>query len=259
MEGVPLDRIAPASEDDRPDVDWAKGPEPAELWEQMPAPAVAEALGTLLDVREEEREVTTTMLRCTPEGVRLHGLEFRMKSPASLARKIMTKATTKRQSPADAAASITDLVRYTAVSSEHEDLVPTARTMVDALSAQGFRVHEAEHSYVQGNPYKGLHLLVTCPDRAVEGQEQPRAGMVVELQVHSELSQRVKDSIHVDYELERDPDADWSQRAQARARMESAASELPVPPGLEELRTLGGVTVTIKQYPNIYKSEEVTR
>ncbi|MEN0072499.1 MAG: hypothetical protein AAGC63_16090 [Propionicimonas sp.] len=240
-------------------MDWAKGPDPAELWEQMPAPAVAEALGTLLDVRDEEREVTTTMLECKPDGVRMHGLEFRMKSPASLARKIAAKAKTKRLAPAEAAASITDLVRYTAVSAKHDDLVPTARTMVDALSAQGFTVHEAEHSYVPGNPYKGLHLLVTCPPRSGIDQESPRQGMVVELQIHSEQSQRVKDSIHGDYELERDLHADWSQRAAARARMEAAASVLPAPPGLDDLDTLGGVTVMIKQYPNIYESEEVTR
>ncbi|WP_448062003.1 hypothetical protein [Cellulomonas hominis] len=223
----------------------------------MPAPALGEAIATLLETREEEHQVTTVMIKSTPEGARLHGLEFRVKSPASLARKIAQRAMTRRQSPAAAAASIADLVRYTAVTPDHDDLVATAVSMVDALEAQGFTVREAEHSYAPGNPYKGLHLQLVCPARpAADGQGEATAGMVVELQIHSEASQAIKDEIHLDYELERDAATDWSERAAARRRMVAASSVIAEPRGLAELEELGGAKLTVKVYPDPYEHEE---
>ncbi len=223
----------------------------------MPAPALGEAIATLLETREEEHQVTTVMIKSTPEGARLHGLEFRVKSPASLARKIAQRAMTRRQSPAAAAASIADLVRYTAVTRDHDDLVATAVSMVDALEAQGFTVREAEHSYAPGNPYKGLHLQLVSPARpAADGQGEAAAGMVVELQIHSEASQAIKDEIHIDYELERDTATDWSERAAARRRMVAASSVIAEPRGLTELEELGGAKLTMKVYADPYGHEE---
>jgi ferredoxin-NADP reductase len=54
-------------------------------------------------------------------------------------------------------------------------------------------VVSAEHSYVAGNAYKGIHVLVH------HGDERPH-----KIYFHSELSQAVKDQNHVNYEVERD-------------------------------------------------------
>lgn len=250
LEPLPLEKVAPAPREDRPDVYWPGEPAPAELWQRYPAPVAAEAVGSLLDARDDEEQITSDVIAATAgEGRRAYGLEFRMKSPSSLARKIAdrtdrsSRAAARPVAPRDVADRLTDLVRYTVVSSNHDEVVPTARSVVDSLIRRGYSVVEAEHSYIEGNPYKGLHLLVRSP-----------AGRIVELQVHSENSQHVKDEIHVDYELERDTDRPLIERAEARLRMERRSAQVTTPDGLTRLRTLGGVRVETKRYarPALY-------
>ena len=53
------------------------------------------------------------------------------------------------------------------------------------MTARGWTVIEAEQSYLPGNPYKGLHLLVRHED-----------GQVAELQIQSVRSQQLKDRAH---------------------------------------------------------------
>lgn len=198
---------------------------------------VSEALGRMTEVRAAEEQITTDIVAAGPT----HGLEFRMKSPSSLARKIADKASARRhESVAEISDRLQDLVRYTAITDNHDDLVKSARSTINHLRSRGYEVIEAESSYVDGNPYKGLHTILRSP-----------AGLEFELQVHSRLSQEVKDGLHVDYEISRDESRPWDQRVSAGRRNVAAAARIPTPPGLDRLKTLGGCPVKQKTYPRM--------
>lgn len=172
----------------------------------------------------------------------LHGAAFRLKSPGSLARKIVTKQEAAesrgmQSNPSAIAATITDVTRYTVVATEHDQLVPTATATVAALQARGWRVVEAEQSYLPGNPYKGLHLLVRHAD-----------GQIAELQIQSVRSQQLKDRAHLLYEISRGPSRPLGERRAAARENRALYDELPVPAGLDRLHEIGGVTVSEKRY-----------
>lgn len=175
-------------------------------------------------------------------GGTLHGAAFRLKSPRSLARKIVTKQEADesrgiQSNPSAIAATITDVTRYTVVSTEHDQLVPTATATVAALQARGWRVVEAEQSYLPGNPYKGLHLLVRHAD-----------GQIAELQIQSVRSQQLKDRAHQLYEISRDPSRPLGERRAAARENRVLYDELPAPTGLDQLHEIGDITVSEKRY-----------
>lgn len=241
--------LAPEPADQLPEVDWADNAaqDGAEVVWRDYAPAIAtETIAVLAETRTAERHTTADVVDAIPAGARPHGLEFRMKSPASLARKIRSRATTTAasqnagglQSVSD---KVADLLRYTAVTPRHDDVPATASSTVAALQARGYTVVSAEQSYAAGNVYKGIHVLVQY------GDERP-----VEIQFHSELSQAVKDENHVDYELERDRSITYADRAAAHERMTARSNEIPAPAGLGALASIGGIPLVEKIYPNPY-------
>lgn len=65
-----------------------------------------------------------------------------------------------------------------------------------------------EHSYVPGNPYKGLHALLRSP-----------AGISTEVQFHSTAGLALKEARHPDYTITRDPDRPLRERLAANQRM----------------------------------------
>lgn len=183
--------------------------------------------------------MTTDFLAALPKDADPHGLEFRVKSPDSLARKLDDR---HRQdpftSPYDVADRITDVVRYTAITESTAAVVPTAQTVVKRLRRRGWAITQAEHSYVAGNPYKGLHVLATHS-----------SGQTAEFQFHTKAGQQVKDRTHLDYEAARDTATPAGRRAELRAKMVRNWARLPTPEGLDEMTMLGGCRVMVKVYP----------
>jgi len=254
--------LAPQQADQLPEVDWAAhGPEDGAeaVWRDYASAIATETIAVLAEVRAVEGRTTGDVVAAIPAGARPHGLEFRMKSPASLARKLRQRATVSgaaRDASGLQATSdkLTDLLRYTAVTERHDDLPGTVRSTISGLQQRGYTVVSAEQSYVDGNAYKGIHVLVQ------QGDERP-----VEVQFHSELSQGVKDENHVDYELERDRrTSPYEDRAAAHHRMAFRSSGIPTPAGLDSLTEIGGLPLVEKVYPNPYsvahnENEETSR
>lgn len=197
-------------------------------------------VSSLRYLREVEPEMTIDMLWALPKEARPHGLEFRVKSPSSLARKIETRVELGDYDSTsyEIAERLTDLVRYTGVCASPDEVVPMARSTLRRLRRRGWEVVEAEHSYVDDNPYKGLHVLV----------RDPRSGLTIEVQFHSEQSQEVKDRYHVQYEIARDLSRPAAVRNEADDEMRRAWSRVPHPAGIEELTGLCGVPVKPKRY-----------
>lgn len=228
--------LCPGAASDRPAVQW--GPETTQDLVEKFGPAADLALEMLEQLHAIEPGITSDVIAAIPAGAWAHALAFRMKSPASLADKIYRKAEAAGLPLQAVCGGMTDLVRYTAVADTVQQLVPTAQATVQELVTRGWVVNEAEQSFVEGNPYKGLHVLLRHP-----------SGTVTEVQFHTRAAIVVKDERgHHDYELERDINAELVQRALARERMVDLWQEIDTPPGLEQLQ-LGGVTVVRKTYP----------
>lgn len=234
-----LTDVIPAAASDRPRVVWSSpsgaAMSPAQViddWGQ----AGAEALALIRDLREREAEMTTDFIASTDSaGVGQAGLEYRMKSPQSLARKLKERAKNRGLSLGEAAEQVQDLIRYTAVCHKHTDLVSKAKAVTNELTARGWTVLSVENSYVDGHPYKGIHLNLE------------KSGFVTEVQIHSKQSLAVKESTHADYEISRDARQGFDDRREAEARSVAAWREVTTPRGLGSL-TLGGVKVQVKKY-----------
>lgn len=221
-------QIAPDPVEDVPDVFWRDDSmEP--VWQRNNHHAVGAAIERLLADRAVEPGITATLSAALPAGARLHGLEARMKSPSSTAEKVDRK----RRGDESSAATVgrfTDTLRYTVCTREHDAIVPVARKVLGRLKDRGLRVVEATDTYREGAGYKGLHFLVRDDDTTT----------VFELQVHSELSQKVKDEIHPFYEVARSPDASDAEVERARAECVRLSSVVPVPSGLPKARSFAG-------------------
>ncbi|PPK92647.1 hypothetical protein CLV92_11376 [Kineococcus xinjiangensis] len=192
--------------------------------------------------------MTSDFLAALPAGARADGLAFRVKSPTSLACKIDDRVRSRLLPAAVAAEQLQDVVRCTAVAASPAELVGTARALVNGLAARGWSVRGAEQSYLDehGQPAqhacKGLHLVVAAE----------RAGVACEVQVHSEESIAAKHDTHRECEIERDDTVARPERARAHAVMVERWARVQTPPGLAELRELGGVALVAKAYPDRY-------
>ncbi|GAA4491049.1 hypothetical protein GCM10023094_55260 [Rhodococcus olei] len=241
-----IEDLRPDPLPDRPDVDWATDPAstPRQLYADYPTHVAALVVDTMATAKQQEAAMTADVLAALPADARMHGLAFRMKSPASLARKLGDRVKAAPFAPPERIVEkITDVVRYTAIA-RPEQVVHTARTMAARLADRGWTIIEAEQSYLDGNQYKGLHMLDRHPD-----------GLVAEFQFHTDQSQQVKDDTHLDYETARDTSVPATERAALIEKMTARWADVPTPPGLADLTELGGCPVT----PKTYAPRKITR
>ncbi|MEE2061561.1 hypothetical protein [Rhodococcus artemisiae] len=234
-----IDDIRPDPAPGRPDIDWATdtASTPEQLYRDYPDHVAALVVDTMTAAKQQEAAMTSDVLAALPSGARMHGLVFRMKSPDSLARKLDQRCKKAPFTPPEQhAADITDVVRYTAIS-RPDQVVATARSMADGLAACGWTVVEAEQSYLEGNQYKGLHMLA-----------RHSSGHIAEFQFHTDASQQLKDETHVDYEKARDTRVPAAERAALTEKMTARWAKLSTPAGLAALAELGGCAVTPKRY-----------
>lgn len=245
---VRLADLQPSARENAPAVNWGSHPStPEELFNKHPAAVAGATIAALKKTVANEPQATIDVLASVPEGVRAHGLGFRMKSPDSLARKIASKAKATGRSPYDVNDRLTDVLRYTAVTSSSADVVDVTQTTARNLRDRGWQVEEAEHSYVPGNPYKGVHVIF----------RSAATGQALELQVHSEQTIAIKDEVsHELFEVLRDDDQSPHARYDADQALREAWADVPAPRGLDEFRSLGETTVRTKTYKAFNNPDE---
>ncbi|MGD9622259.1 MAG: hypothetical protein AB7G47_19720 [Mycolicibacterium sp.] len=235
------DQLLPPPRPERPTPSWAgrAGETPTQLYATEPAQIVNAALNTLLAALHHEPAMTDQLHAAVAghPGAQLPGLRHRLKSPSSLARKIRTKAIERGLTPDQAAASLDDTIRYTVTTTRLGDLVPVLNAVVDRLTEQGWTVGSAEHSFLKGNPYKGIHLVLANN----EGQR-------CEVQFHTEAALATKERGHIAYEAYRDLDIPAADRKRAYNRCVGLWDDVPTPPGLRKMKTIAGTTIVIKDY-----------
>lgn len=160
-------------------------------------------------------------------GGHMDGLENRIKTRESTARKILVRAHTKQTSPSSAAAGISDVLRYTAV-------LPTGnytegvQGTLDALRAAGFSPTMSNNYWAKGDAYSGLNVLLSGK------------GQSIEVQFHTPESMEAKALAHHDYEISRDDTAPLANRMAAWNRMIPLWDDVPQP---EQWWTLGSLFV----------------
>lgn len=189
------------------------------------------SLSTLQRRLRTEPQTTADFLDAVPGGATAYNLDSRVKSPMSLARQFQNRLERDKDGEPH------DVLRYTVRCRTPTNLVAAARATIDRLLNRGWAVESAMHSYTDGSRYKGLHADLRTP-----------TGDVVEVQFHSMASTKIKEATTRPYEVERSATVTDSERAAARRLCVELSDTLAVPPGLDELRTLGGVPVDVNNY-----------
>lgn len=213
-------------------LDWGNPiPTKAELAATYGTEATSQSLTLLTRAAAVERHITDDVEGSISSGTAAYQLESRLKSPQSLARKIRKLAGTGFDTQ-----PLEDVVRYTIVTPQPDDLIPAAADACDSLAARGWEMNGAVNSYADGSRYKGLHLFL-----------QSR-GQRVELQIHSRESIDVKTRTTPLYLVERDPDQPREMRTEARNESIALSAQMRQPAGIDNLTTLGGVPVEVRVY-----------
>lgn len=199
--------------------------------------ATSAAFERLAAVVPVEHEITEAVLASIPPGATAYHLDRRVKSPASLARRIALAARAGNTGPAGTAREMSDVLRYTMLVDQPDDLVGGTLALTGRLSGDGWTVQDARHSYVEGSRYRGLHTTM-----------RTAVGADVEFQFHSRASAAVKETTTRLYEVNRDPSRPPHEREQAQLECVRLSDQLAVPAGLDELAELGGCPVQIRRY-----------
>jgi hypothetical protein len=205
--------------------------------------AAAEATALRKRAEALEPEITgkvTSMVE--GRGGTMEGLEQRLKTTDSLARKIDADAEAEYGGDrAAAAANISDAVRYTAVIGDAQ-YTDGARAIVRDLEQDGYVVR-AKNFWQKGDDYQGINIKAT------------KDGVTVELQLHTPTSLDIKEgrstkgdpirSLHDSYEVMR-TSGSKRERWKAWTGMVRLASQIPQPQNYEALLGIG--TLALKTF-----------
>jgi hypothetical protein len=155
-------------------------------------------------------------------GAKLQGLQYRVKKPASLQRKIEDRAKERGdKNYALSAEQISDANRYTMIASA-ENYSSTITGTIDDLRAEGYEA-VVKNYWEENAQYKGVNVALTTPD-----------GDKVELQFHTPESFEVKDQQnHKIYEVWRKLDETSPKAVELDLQMRANSDTLISPPSVE--------------------------
>lgn len=177
-----------------------------------------------------ESEVTPLMESIAAEtGGSLEGLEYRMKTQASLRRKMAQDMVEFNFSAEEAAANIRDINRYTMTFAADENFRTNLDNAISSLEAAGWSIydHKNKNFFGQGDHYDGINIQLT------NGSEY------VELQFHTPESYSIKEKSHALLDqLRTTTDSDKRLDIVADIGAVWNASTDHIPPGVEDWGTL---------------------
>lgn len=187
--------------------------------------ALAEALAAELydKAAADEPAVTAELRSMETEYAHLIGLEFRLKTRESIARKILLEAHTLEITIEEAAASINDALRYTFCIDEAR-YVETTDSILRQLDAKGYKIEKVKNTWGNQLLYKGINSKLRLAD-----------GLAVELQFHTPESYDAKESkTHAYYEILRSEDSTDEEKQMAADKQAEVFGQVPVPEGAVE-------------------------
>lgn len=155
------------------------------------------------------------------------GLNFRLKSLASLQRKISTEimaGVSKEQ----AISSVRDIIRYTAILDEKR-FVEQYQQMQENLEKQGYSTIIVKNTWRVGASYKGINTFVST---VVE-----KDSVIFELQYHTKQSFELKNGkLHKLYEKFRDPLVPLEEKSKILFEMQKLSANLADPEGIDLIK-----------------------
>jgi hypothetical protein len=164
-------------------------------------------------------------------GGELEGLQHRIKTTDSLARKIDQDAVAEFAGDRNAAAAkISDAIRYTAVVDD-ANYTSAVESAISQFESQGYAVERVKNFWPTGDPYDGVNMKLS------------KNGVAIEFQMHTPTSSRVKSTeLHTNYDKYRTA-RDDRQRATYWQRMVEAANNIPRPDNYAALLGIGTLVV----------------
>lgn len=166
---------------------------------------------------QNEKEVTLLLQSMESESMYLTGLEHCLKSPESIARKLLLNAHDMEISPEEAVETIHDALRYTFIIAD-EAYTSGADAVLKALTQQGYSVERVSNTW-KNDGYKGINTNLTTPD-----------GYWFEIQFHTQDSFETKEfKTHYLYEIVRSEDSTEAEKLEADAKMREIFATVPVP------------------------------
>jgi len=219
-----------------PVADHAPGTQKDKEGKLMPRTPEASAEAVALRARSVALEPKTTEMvtaMAAEHGGEMVGLEHRLKTTDSLARKIDADSVKEHGGDrAAAAASVSDSLRYTTVF-DNDNYTGGVSATLKSLEADGYSIR-AKNFWSDGDDYQGMNVKAT------------KDGVTVELQFHTRDSVRVKETqLHPVYEEYR-ASTDNTKRRELWDKMVGIAATIPKPAGYAALLTIG--TLTIKNF-----------
>jgi len=158
-------------------------------------------------------------------GGKLEGLDYRLKTKESLARKIATDSNRRGVTPSDAGGGVNDALRYTMVFDDGS-LSTGATGVMESLEKAGYTKVQVKNTFLPDSPYKGVNTVYETP-----------TGQRFELQFHSPESYNMKQSVtHTLYETARLPGTPRSVQNQLLEQMRSNSSSVPQPDNIDLIK-----------------------
>lgn len=160
---------------------------------------------------------------------KMYGLEHKLKTEASIERKIGKESKEKKCSIGEAAGSIKDAIRFTTISSER-DFVNNYERFKQAMEDKGYSEIRCKNYFMQFKEGKVKH-------KSVQSNFQTKDGYIFEVQFQTPSSQSVKDRKVPLYEEARDIRTSATRRSEIEKQMESMAQSIKDPVGIEKIKT----------------------
>ena len=212
---------------------YKSGPIPASVPDKEPKPIrSAEAVELARKIRAENiaREPALTNIvvgLANKIGGVMYGLDNRLKTTESLARKIDTDVVEDKSlngSRAAAAAAVSDATRYT-IGLSGSDYTNKLPIIIKELEANGYKCR-VKNFWQDGDPYQGINIKVE------------KDGVKSELQIHTPESMSVKEVTHKDYEVVRET-SDAATKKALWDKMVNMAGKIPHPAHYANLLGIG--------------------
>jgi len=190
------------------------------------ADSIAAAKTERARVAEHEPKITADMqATAAASGAKMAGLEYRLKSEKSLARKIEDEKADFGGDAAKTAAAMSDVARYT-MTFKDESYVSGVNDVITDLREQGYEMR-VKNYWQDGDPYQGLNIAAIHP-----------SGVQFELQIHTPTSLDFKEPTHAHYDIYRES-KDTKVRYREYSTMRRIAEGIPKPPPPDLLSAIG--------------------
>lgn len=166
-------------------------------------------------------------------GIKLIGLDYRLKQEKSAVEKVKRERIEKKEelkgvSDAEIMDNMWDLVRYTQ-EVDKDTFVEQANKTLNTLKKKGYKVYQLKNFWRPEvnkgtNPYRGINVKLLSPD-----------GQKVELQFNTKNNMDVKEKMHEIYNKQRELDSDSKEWKDLNAESLKLTKLFDNPKGIEDL------------------------